>query len=130
MPLDSLLPLVPQILHSPLRSSRYCAARTQTLVIQSEESRKQAANVDACFEKLHQLLETTAKDLVPGETSAEKKDRVKKLYVPTPIRNGYSHITGKKLETSLGSKGRKCTAVKRVVDEGVATTDVLELIHN
>ncbi|KAL4779008.1 hypothetical protein BJX76DRAFT_352150 [Aspergillus varians] len=79
VPLDSLLPLVPHIIHSPLQASRYYAARAHSLVIQSEESRKQAANVDACYEKLHQLLKTTAKGVVPGETSPEQRDRVQKL---------------------------------------------------
>ncbi|KAL5002256.1 hypothetical protein BDV10DRAFT_181473 [Aspergillus recurvatus] len=79
VPLDSLLPLVPPIIHSPLQSSRYYAARTHSLVIQSEESRKQAANVDACYDKLHQLLKTTTKELVPGETSIEQRARVQKL---------------------------------------------------
>jgi peptidyl-tRNA hydrolase ICT1 len=81
VPLDTLMPLVPRILHSPLQTSRYYAARTHSLVIQSEESRKQAANVDACFEKLHQLLRVTAKDLIPGETSVEQRERVHKLYL-------------------------------------------------
>lgn len=80
VPLDSLLPLVPPIIHSQLRSSRYAADRTQTLVIQSEESRKQATNVESCFEKLYQLLQSSAKDAIPGETSQEQKDRVQKLY--------------------------------------------------
>ncbi|KAL4820774.1 hypothetical protein BDW67DRAFT_180334 [Aspergillus spinulosporus] len=79
VPLDSLLPLLPPIIHSPLQSSRYYAARTHSLVIQSEESRKQAANVDACYDKLHQLLKTTAEKLVPGETSPEQRARVQKL---------------------------------------------------
>ncbi|KAL3429475.1 hypothetical protein BDV09DRAFT_41013 [Aspergillus tetrazonus] len=79
VPLDSLLPLVPSIIHSPLQSSRYYAARTHSLVIQSEESRKQVANVDACYDKLHQLLKTTAEKVVPGETSPEQRARVQKL---------------------------------------------------
>ncbi|KAK1139065.1 hypothetical protein N8T08_001311 [Aspergillus melleus] len=79
VPLQSLLPLVPAILHPPLRSSRYLAERSQSLVIQSEESRKQAANVESCYEKLHQLLKSTAKEVIPGETSLEQRDRVHKL---------------------------------------------------
>lgn len=48
-------------------------------MIHSDESRKQSSNVDLCFEKLHALLETTAKEVIPGETSEEQKDRVHKL---------------------------------------------------
>lgn len=79
VPLQSLLPLVPALLHPLLRSSRYLAERSQTLVIQSEESRKQAANVESCYDKLHQLLKSTAKEAIPGETSPEQRDRVHKL---------------------------------------------------
>ncbi|KKK18460.1 hypothetical protein P175DRAFT_0535761 [Aspergillus ochraceoroseus IBT 24754] len=102
MPLDSLLPLVPRVLHSPLRASRYFAARSQSLVIQSEESRKQATNVDACYEKLHQLLKTTAKEVIPGETSPEQRDRVHKL----KKAENEARIRAKKLHSSKKSRRR------------------------
>ncbi|PYH89246.1 hypothetical protein BO71DRAFT_403219 [Aspergillus ellipticus CBS 707.79] len=79
VPLDSLLPLVPRYLHPALLSSRYVAARTQSLVIQSEESRKQTANVESCYDKLHQLLKNIAELNIPGETSQEQRDHVRKL---------------------------------------------------
>lgn len=81
IPLDSLLPLIPRMIHSQLQSSRYVAQRTRTLVIQSEETRKQATNVETCFNKLHQLLRSSAREVIPGETSQDQKDRVQKLYV-------------------------------------------------
>lgn len=80
VPLDSLFPLVPRVLHPQLLSSRYATQRTQSLVIQSDDSRKRAANVESCFDKLYQLLKTSAEDTIPGETSLEQKDRVRKLY--------------------------------------------------
>ncbi|PLN80459.1 hypothetical protein BDW42DRAFT_112698 [Aspergillus taichungensis] len=79
LPLHALLPLLPPLLHGPLRSSRYFAERSESLVIQSQESRKQTSNVDACYDKLYQLLRTTADDAIPGETSQAQKDRVAKL---------------------------------------------------
>ncbi|KAL5364024.1 hypothetical protein BJX96DRAFT_178600 [Aspergillus floccosus] len=79
VPLASLFPLVPRVLHPSLRASRYFADRTETLVIHAEESRKQAANVESCYDKLHQLLKSTAKDVIPGEASQAQKDRVHKL---------------------------------------------------
>ncbi|KAL2826967.1 hypothetical protein BDW59DRAFT_59000 [Aspergillus cavernicola] len=100
--LDTLLPLLPRLLHPPLQTSRYYAARTHSLVIQSEELRKQTANVDACYEKLHQLLKTTAKDLIPGETSAEQRDRVHKLKKAA----NESRIKEKKLHSSRKSSRR------------------------
>ncbi|KAJ6167022.1 hypothetical protein N7470_002469 [Penicillium chermesinum] len=79
IPLDILLPLVPRLLHPQLRASRYATQRSQALVFQSDESRKQASNVDSCFEKLHQLLESTAKAVIPGDTSDQQRDRVRRL---------------------------------------------------
>lgn len=80
VPLDSLLPLVPRPLHPHLLSSRYTTQRSQSLVIQSDESRKRATNVESCFEKLYQLLKSAADDTIPGETSSQQRDRVQKLY--------------------------------------------------
>ncbi|KAJ5539632.1 hypothetical protein N7513_007964 [Penicillium frequentans] len=79
VPLAALLPLVPRLLHPKLHTSRYASDRSQALIFQSDESRKQASNVDSCFDKLHQLLESAAKAVIPGETSPEQKDRVQKL---------------------------------------------------
>lgn len=79
VPLATLLPLVPRLLHPQLRASRYSADRSQALVIQSDESRQQAANVDLCYDKLNRLLVSSAKEVIPGETSQEQKDRVSKL---------------------------------------------------
>ncbi|KAJ6020690.1 hypothetical protein N7540_006194 [Penicillium herquei] len=96
VPWTNLFPLVPSLLHSQLRTSRYASERSQTLVIQSDESRKQASNVDACFDKLHQLLEDAAKAVIPGETSAEQKDRVQKLQ----RAQNEARIKAKKLHSS------------------------------
>ncbi|KAJ5439490.1 uncharacterized protein N7458_010488 [Penicillium daleae] len=79
VPLATLFPLVPRLLHSPLRASRYATDRSQALVIQSDESRQQATNVDLCYEKLNRLLVSSAKEIIPGETSQEQRDRVSKL---------------------------------------------------
>ncbi|EAW09546.1 peptidyl-tRNA hydrolase domain protein [Aspergillus clavatus NRRL 1] len=102
VPLQSLLPLVPRILHPRLRLSRYYAERTHTLVIQSEESRKQAANVESCYEKLHNLLKTTADDVIPGETSEEQRDRVQKLRKA----ENEARVKAKKLHSSKKSSRR------------------------
>ncbi|KAJ5513973.1 hypothetical protein N7463_003525 [Penicillium fimorum] len=79
VPLDALLPLVPRLIHHPLRASRYAAERTQCLVIQSDEERKQSNNVENCFDKLYQLLQGSAKEVIPGETSQAQRNRVQKL---------------------------------------------------
>jgi peptidyl-tRNA hydrolase ICT1 len=81
VPLSALLPQVPSILHQDLRSSRYVADRTDALVIQSDEARKQSANVESCYEKLYRVVEKSARNVIPGETSVEQRDRVRDLYV-------------------------------------------------
>ncbi|KOS39725.1 hypothetical protein ACN38_g9417 [Penicillium nordicum] len=79
VPLDALLPLVPRLIHHPLRASRYAAERTRCLVIQSDEERKQSNNVESCYDKLYQLLQSSVKEAIPGETSQAQRNRVQKL---------------------------------------------------
>lgn len=77
--MDRLLPRIPNLLHSSVLSSRFYAEKSQSLLIQADESRKQAANRDACYSKLHELLIELARDSIPGETSQNQKEKVKKL---------------------------------------------------
>ena len=79
IPSSSLLPLLPNILHPYILSSRYHAAKTSDLVIQADDSRKQGDNVNACFRKLHDLILSAGRDAVPGETSIEQVKRVEEL---------------------------------------------------
>lgn len=79
MPISALLQRVPALLHQPLRQSRYLAAKSDDLVIQADDSRKQADNVNACFRKLHELIVQAGKETVPGETSPEQVKRVEQL---------------------------------------------------
>ncbi|CAL5870222.1 uncharacterized protein PFLUO_LOCUS4457 [Penicillium psychrofluorescens] len=102
VPLQDLLPLVPRLLHPVLRTSRYATDRSQSLVIQSDESRKQAANVDSCYDKLYELLQSMANEVIPGETSPEQKDRVQKLQ----RAQNEARIKDKKLHSSKKSSRR------------------------
>ena len=79
VPLNQLLPLVPSVLHGGIRSSRYFAEKTNSLLIQADDSRKQNANKESCFRRLDDLLIEVYKALVPGETSQEQKEKVKTL---------------------------------------------------
>ena len=79
VPLDSLLPLVPPPIHPPLQSSRYTTQRSNSLLIQSDDSRKRTENIEACYDKLYQLLRSAAQEVVPGQTSAEQKNKVREL---------------------------------------------------
>jgi peptidyl-tRNA hydrolase ICT1 len=60
-------------------ASRFYAEKSQSLLIQADDSRKQGANRDACYGKLYELLTELAKSSIPGETSQSQKDKVKKL---------------------------------------------------
>ncbi|KAF1351888.1 hypothetical protein BDV97DRAFT_265262, partial [Delphinella strobiligena] len=79
LPLSSLLPILPPLLRPAVLRSRYCAAKSDALVIQADDSRKQNDNVHSCFVKLHNMIVEAGQDVVPGETSAEQLERVKKL---------------------------------------------------
>jgi hypothetical protein len=123
VPLQDLLPLVPRLLHPVLRASRYATDRSQSLIIQSDESRKQAANVDSCYDKLYELLQSMANDVIPGETSPEQRDRVQKLCVDVdlfgwPIQFVSDSLTDSGHRTKPGSRTRNYTVARRVVDGG------------
>lgn len=66
-------------MHGPIQSSRYHAAKSNDLVIQADDSRKQTDNVNACFRKLHELIVQAGRQTVPGETSLEQSKRVEGL---------------------------------------------------
>ena len=66
-------------MHSHLLNCRYYAAKSNDLVIQADDSRKQADNVNACFRKLHELLIHAGRETVPGETTLEQTKRVERL---------------------------------------------------
>lgn len=75
----SLLAYVPELIHITLRESRYYAKSSDALVIQADDSRKQADNADLCFQRLYQVIKECAEEIVPGETSEEQKKRVLRL---------------------------------------------------
>jgi peptidyl-tRNA hydrolase ICT1 len=78
--MEYLLPLVPSILHPQIRLSRYYAAKSDSIVIQADDSRKQADNADHCFAKLHDMVSEAGAKVLPGETSPMQKERVRTLY--------------------------------------------------
>lgn len=79
IPTSSLLERIPKLLHQPILASRYRAAKSNDIVIQSDDARKQNENVNACFRKLHELIVEAGRETVPGETSPEQKKRVEQL---------------------------------------------------
>ncbi|KAL2367503.1 peptidyl-tRNA hydrolase domain-containing protein [Blastomyces gilchristii SLH14081] len=102
IPLSSILRLVPRALHAQIRSSRYIAERSDSLVIQSDETRKQTKNLDLCFEKLQELLVTAGKTAIPGETSPEQRKKIQAL----EKANNESRIRSKKAHSMKKSNRR------------------------
>lgn len=79
IPIPSLLQRIPKPLHQSIVTSRYHAAKSNDIVIQADDSRKQTDNVNACFRKLHELIVHAGRDSIPGETSQEQVKRVEQL---------------------------------------------------
>lgn len=79
VPLDALLPHLPRVLHREIRTSRYVAERSNALIIQADDSRKQSDNANSCYRRLHEAIVDAARNAIPGETSAEQAQRVKDL---------------------------------------------------
>lgn len=78
-PLVKLAGIMPAIVHQKLASHPLYAQRSDCLIIQCDESRKQSENAQACLKRLYQIILATAHDVIPGETSDSQKNRVLKL---------------------------------------------------
>ncbi|KAK6359630.1 hypothetical protein TWF696_000775 [Orbilia brochopaga] len=78
VPIRKLEVFVPPIFIQGLKQNpRYLANNDSEVVISSDSSRSQSANVDDCYQKLYDaIVNSTA---IPGETSDAQKERVKKL---------------------------------------------------
>ena len=81
VPLASLLPIVPPPLHANIRASQYFARGSDSLVIQSQDTRNRTTNLNRCYEKLLEILSRAGEDAIPGKTSDAQREKVKRLYV-------------------------------------------------
>ncbi|TID14440.1 hypothetical protein E6O75_ATG09519 [Venturia nashicola] len=61
-----LLKDLPLLMHEPLYACRYYAKASESLVIQADDSRKQADNAELCWQRLYQLLKEVASIAVPA----------------------------------------------------------------
>jgi peptidyl-tRNA hydrolase ICT1 len=78
-PIAALEELLPPMVFSGLRSSRYYAANSQSLIISSQRTRKQKENEEDCHEKLADEIKDLSRQLIPGETSVEQLAKVEQL---------------------------------------------------
>ena len=83
--MKDLTSIVPPVLHSQLRASKYYAERSNSLVIHADGSRRQSDNIRECFHKLRLLIEASGKTAVKGETLPEQAAKLKNLYVPVGL---------------------------------------------
>lgn len=77
--MSELFTTIPAILHTSLRASKYFAEKSDSLVIQADGSRKQAENVQECFQKLKLLIESAGKNVIKGQTTPEQMAKVRQL---------------------------------------------------
>lgn len=70
---------MPSALHLEIRSSRYNAPRSNSIIIQADDSRKQNDNMHSCYAKLQNMIIEAGRQALPGKTSADKSQRVKAL---------------------------------------------------
>ena len=107
IPTSSLLPLLPKLIRPAIVGSRYHAAKSDDVVIQADDSRKQGENVEVCFRKLHNLIVQAGRDAVPGETSPEQRKRVEDLQKAEAAsrRRLKDHQSKKKGARRSGGKG-------------------------
>jgi peptidyl-tRNA hydrolase ICT1 len=81
VPLGALLNHVPTALHTELSRSRYVAAKSNDIIVQADDSRKQNDNALACYKRLYDAIVEAGRNAVPNETSAEQQRHVKNLWV-------------------------------------------------
>jgi len=77
--LKDLSPYVPSLLLEQLQSIGCYSYNSNSLVIQSQASRKQADNVQECHNKLKELIVKACKSAIRGETTPAQIARVKDL---------------------------------------------------
>ncbi|KAF2661541.1 hypothetical protein K491DRAFT_647347 [Lophiostoma macrostomum CBS 122681] len=79
VPLDALFKHIPVALHHEIKASRYVAERSNAIIIQADDNRKQNDNAHSCYARLHQMIIAAGRNAVPGETSAEQAKHVRNL---------------------------------------------------
>lgn len=79
VPLDALLQHVPTAIHGELSRSRYVAEKSNTIVVQADDSRKQNDNAHNCYRRLYEAIVQAGHQAIPSETSTEQVKRVKDL---------------------------------------------------
>ncbi|KAI4922571.1 hypothetical protein J4E90_001002 [Alternaria incomplexa] len=105
VPLDALLHHIPAALHGEIRRSRYVAARSNAIIVQADDSRKQSDNAQSCYRRIYEAIARAGQDAVPAETSAAQVQRVKQLQKADNERRLKSKKQQSAKKTSRRSRG-------------------------
>ena len=73
--LSSIAQHLPPMIVKELRASRYYSKNSDALIIQSQEGRVQRDNEEDTHRKLQYHIVDIAKKIIPGETTAETKEK-------------------------------------------------------
>jgi peptidyl-tRNA hydrolase ICT1 len=74
-PAKDLIALLPKILHSSVRASKYYTAGNDSWTIQAQNHRSRGANLDENHQKMAEEVERIFKATVPGQTSDATKKK-------------------------------------------------------
>ncbi|KAH6872622.1 peptidyl-tRNA hydrolase domain-containing protein [Alternaria rosae] len=105
VPLDALLHHIPAALHGEIRRSRYVAARSNAIIVQADDSRKQSDNAQNCYRRIYEAIARAGQDAVPAETSTAQVQRVKQLQKSDNERRLKSKKQQSAKKTSRRSRG-------------------------
>jgi len=105
VPLDALLHHIPAALHGEIRRSRYVAARSNAIIVQADDGRKQSDNAQSCYRRIYEAIARAGQDAVPAETSAAQVQRVKQLQKADNERRLKSKKQQSAKKTSRRSRG-------------------------
>jgi hypothetical protein len=78
-PISQLTPLLPKIMHSYLRASKYYTAQKDCLSFQAQDSRSRTVNTEENVKKLWEEISRIYEEAVPSETSPEKRQKYAQL---------------------------------------------------
>ena len=78
-PVSKLFAVLPKIMHSGIRSSKYYSQRNDSLMFQAQTQRSRTANADENRQKLFDELKSLYERTVPGETSVDKTRKYEAL---------------------------------------------------
>ncbi|KAB5542681.1 hypothetical protein GE09DRAFT_1136115 [Coniochaeta sp. 2T2.1] len=101
-PVAQLQGILPKILHSGLRDSRYYAERNDCISLQAQTSRSRTANAEENHQKLFHEIQRLYDERVPSETSPEKRQK----YAQLKKSSTETRLRAKKMQSSKKSTRR------------------------